>query len=218
MTLDGELVCLRPDGRPDFARLRRRLSGSTQTYAAMLQIFDILHLDGRSTRTLPYTERRALLGELTLDGPSWRTPASLVVDKPDDFVSRIRQLGMEGVVAKRLGSTYTPGRRTAAWVKHKLRREEQLAVTGTRRSRDGRLEALFVARPRADGSFAGAGSIELGLRGDLVEALERQLAEIPARRRCGVTWYPPTVSVVASCHGLPDGPVRDAVLRTVAVA
>jgi hypothetical protein len=82
---------------------------------------------------------------------------------------------------------YVPGRRSAAWLKHKLRREEQLAVTGARRSRDGWLKALFVARPGPDGSFASAGSIELGLRDDLVEALERQLASKPARRRGAVT-------------------------------
>ena len=125
---------------------------------------------------------------------------------------------MEGVVAKRLDSKYAPGRRSAAWVKHKLRREEQLAVTGARRSRDGWLEALFVARPRQDGSFAVAGSIELGLRSELVEALEQQLACLAARRRGAVTWYRPGASVVASCHGLPDGRVRDAVLRAVASA
>jgi len=72
VTLDGELVCLRSDGRPDFARLRHRLTGSaTARHPAMLQVFDLLHLDGRSTRPLPYGERRALLEELALDGPAW---------------------------------------------------------------------------------------------------------------------------------------------------
>src|SRR5437763_624848 len=70
VTLDGELVCLRRDGRPDFARLRRRLAGSsTRSSPAMLQVFDLLHLDGRTTRGLPYRERLALLAELALDGP-----------------------------------------------------------------------------------------------------------------------------------------------------
>jgi bifunctional non-homologous end joining protein LigD len=181
----------------------------------VLQVFDLLHVDGRSTRALPYRERRALLAELALDGPAWRTPASLVVDEADSFVSGIAKLGMEGVVAKRLESAYAPARRTGAWIKHKLRREERLTVTGARRARDGKLEALFVARPRADASFAGAGSIELGLRAELMEALERQLADLLPRRRGAVTWYPPVVTVVASCHGLRDGPVRDAVLRSV---
>ncbi|MGZ4267560.1 MAG: hypothetical protein ACXVHB_28980 [Solirubrobacteraceae bacterium] len=44
-------------------------------------------------------------------------------------MARGEELGLEGVVAKRLSSTYIPGRRRTAWVKHKLRREERLAMT-----------------------------------------------------------------------------------------
>ncbi len=215
VTLDGELVCLRPDGRPDFARLRPRLTSRRSRASAVLQVFDLLHLDGCSTRNLPYRDRRALLEELALDGPAWRTPASVVVERSEDFVARVAELGLEGVVAKRLASRYIPGRRCTAWVKHKLRREERLAVTGIRRNRKGHVEAIFVARHQTDGSFTGAGAIELGLHRELVERLEVRLAELPARRRGVVAWYPAEVSVVASVHGLHDGPVRDAILRGV---
>ena len=182
---------------------------------ALLQVFDVLHLDGRSTRALPYRERRALLEELALDGRAWRTPASIVCERPEAFVTRVAELGLEGVVAKRLDSRYTPGRRSPAWIKHKLRRDERLVVTGVRRRPDGRPEALFVARQLADGSVIRAGSIELGLRPELMQALEQRLAELPARHRGAVAWYPPEVSVVASVHGLADGAVRDAVLREI---
>jgi bifunctional non-homologous end joining protein LigD len=184
----------------------------------MLQIFDVLHLDGRSTRSLPYRERRTRLEELTLDGPAWRTPATVVAEHPRHFVARVAELGLEGVVAKRLDSRYTPGCRSAAWIKHKLRRQERLAVTGIRRSREGRAEAVFVARPLPDGTLSSAGSVELGLRRNLVEELEQRLLALPARRRGSVAWYPAAVTVVASVHGLPDGPVRDAVLHEIVKA
>jgi bifunctional non-homologous end joining protein LigD len=217
VTLDGELVCLDRDGRPDFAQLRRRLTGSTRgRHPVMLQVFDLLHLDGRSTCPLPYSERRALLEELSLDGPAWRTPATVVVERGEDFVACVAELGLEGVVAKRLSSTYIPGRRCSSWVKHKLQRDERLAVTGIRRSRDGYAEAIFVARRQPDGSLRSAGAIELGLQRELVERLELRLGELPARRRGTVAWYAAEVSVVASLHGPPDRPVRDAVLREVA--
>jgi bifunctional non-homologous end joining protein LigD len=181
----------------------------------MLQIFDVLHLDGSSTRSLPQRERRALLEELTLDGPAWRTPKSLLVDDPSEFLARLEELGLEGAVAKRVGSPYTPSRRSRSWIEHKLRRDERFAVTGVRRTREGVTEAVFVARPRPDGSVASAGSIELGLRRELIDQLERRLAELPPRRRGLVSWYPAEVSVVASVHGIHDGPVRDAILREV---
>ena len=60
----------------------------------------------------------------------------------------------------------------------------------------------------AAGHIPGAVSIPL-------EELEARLAELPARRRGAVTWYPAEVSVVASLHGPADRPVRDAVLREV---
>jgi hypothetical protein len=100
-------------------------------------------------------------------------------------------------------------------VKRKLRREERLAVTGTRRNRDGHVDAIFVARSQPDGAFTRAGAVELGLHRELVEKLERQLAELPAHRRGAVACYPADVSVIASLHGSPDGPVRDAILRDV---
>jgi bifunctional non-homologous end joining protein LigD len=216
VTLDGELVCLRSDGRPDFTWLRHRLTGSaTHRHPAMLQVFDVLHLDGSSTRSRSYAERRALLEELALDGPAWRTPASVVVERSEDFVACVEDLELEGVVAKRLTSTYLPGRRCTAWVKHKLRREEQLMVTGIRRSQEGHVKAIFVARHQPDGSFIGASSIELGLHRELVELVDERLGELPFRRRGSVAWYPAEVSVIASLHGPVDGPVRDAVLREV---
>ena len=153
----------------------------------MLQVFDVLHLDGCSTRALPYRERRALLEELALDGPAWRTPASVVVDRAEDFVARVAELGLEGVVAKRLDSTYIPGRRSTAWRKHKLRREERLAVTGIRRTPGGgtsRRSSSPAGSPTAHSPAAG--SIELGLRRELVERLERRLRGAPsAARRYG---------------------------------
>jgi ATP-dependent DNA ligase len=130
-------------------------------------------------------------------------------------VRRISELGLEGVVAKRRDSRYLDGRRTTAWIKHKLRREEHLAVTGLRRTREGRVDAIRVARRLADGSFAGAGTIELGLAPDLLAVLEQRLAELPPRRRGMVTWYPADVFVRASVHEPADGPVRDAILLDV---
>ena len=51
----------------------------------------------------------------------------------------------------------------------KLRREDRLAVRGTRRARDGQLEAIFIARHRPDGLLIGADATLCGLRREQVE-------------------------------------------------
>src|SRR2546422_956273 len=83
VVLDGEIVALDERGRPDFQRLqprmhlesesavRRRMTDTPVVY----MIFDLPYLDGHSTMALAYTERRALLEKLGLEGPNWRTPS-----------------------------------------------------------------------------------------------------------------------------------------------
>src|SRR5213078_172950 len=62
----------------------------------------------------PLPRAAGLLDELALDGPAWRTPASLVLQRSEAFVAEVARLGLEGVVVKRLDSRYTAGRRTPA--------------------------------------------------------------------------------------------------------
>jgi bifunctional non-homologous end joining protein LigD len=221
VVLDAELVCLADDGKPDFAALRRRLAARGRTAAqkaseaapAMLMVFDLLHLDGRAVRELPYGARRDLLAELSLDGPAWQTPAH--------FVGRAAELGaatadqdLEGIVAKRLDSPWTPGRRTAHWVKSKHRRRERLVITGWRERSDAP-EEFLVARQRPDGKLVPAGAVSLGLaaaqRADLLDVLAAQA--LPRRRRGGIRLSTTLVEATVDSHGRPDGPVRDAVMR-----
>jgi hypothetical protein len=74
---------------------------------------------------------------------------------------------------------------------------------------------VFVARRLPDGTVRSASAIELGLSREMLEVLGQRLGELPPRQRGAVAWYPADVSVVASVHGLPDRPVRGAVLRGV---
>jgi hypothetical protein len=215
VTLDVELVCLRDDGRPDFARLRSRLAGSTRNRRpATLHLFAVLHLDDCSTRSLPYRERRILLDELALSGPACRTPTSVVVQQPEAFVTRVAELGLEGVVAKHLDSSYLPGRRTGRWIKHKVVARSDWPSPGS--------AACPTAEPRRCSSPAGCLTTRRKAPGRSNSGSEARSSRSsnsgspsPARRRGAVAWYPAEVSIIASLHGLPDGPVRDAILRGV---
>src|SRR3954452_24764100 len=129
--LDAEIVCLNAEGRPDFGAVRASMHSSQARDGAQqrsrLVIFEVLHVGGHSTRSLPYRRRRSLLDELDLDGGRWIVPAHFV-DEAAELPAVTRAHGLEGVVFKRLDARYLSGRRSATWVKHKHRREQWVVV------------------------------------------------------------------------------------------
>ena len=78
------------------------------------------------------------------------------------MVRACRQLGLEGVVAKRLDSRYLPSRRSRSWVKVKQFRRATLPVIGWVPYRDGRCGALAAGRPVPDEELRFAGIVEAG--------------------------------------------------------
>jgi len=216
--LDGELVCLGLDGRPDFGQLRSRLGRRVAGKApATLMVFDVLHLDGRSVRDQPYWQRREMLDAMALDGRSWKTPKAFP-GQVAELARATAQHGLEGIVVKRLDAPYRAGKRDGAWIKHKHRRREELVITAWLHGRGGREEAFALARSSAEGRHRGAGAVSLGLDGEqrqrLREALVSAEVRVERRRR---TWrsVAPVARVVVEAHGDPDGPVRDPVMRDV---
>ena len=107
--LDGEIVVLGEDGRPNFGLLQHRLhvtnanairklaSGSPASYV----IFDVLHLDGRGLTARTYDERRSVLEKLKLSGGSFATAESFRDVTGADILKATQENGLEGVIAKR---------------------------------------------------------------------------------------------------------------------
>jgi bifunctional non-homologous end joining protein LigD len=224
--LDGELVCLGGDGSPDFAGLRGRLRASADSARRDAErrpvtflVFDLLHLDGRSTRELPYERRRRLLLELGLDdGVRWRTPPHFVCDS-QPVLAATRERGLEGVVAKRLASRYLPGARNGAWVKHKHRRTESFLVSGWSPAEARRPESLLLARIGPDGALEPAGSVPLVLGNGRADDVRRRLEALvlpPTRRGQRIRRLAPALRAEVAFHGPSRGPVRDPILRAVA--
>ena len=182
--LDGEVVALRDDGRPSFQLLQRRMG---LTDPAMVKrragetpvdyiVFDLLHLDGFSTRDLPYAERRELLAGLGLEGPRWRAPRHRV-GGGGELLEAARRQGLEGVVAKRLESPYRPGKRGGEWIKARVWRRQEFVIGGYipgEGSRSGRVGSLLVGYyDRRKLIFAGG--VGSGLKQAEIDLLTREL-------------------------------------------
>jgi ATP-dependent DNA ligase len=107
VTLDGEVVCLREDGRPDFNRLRTK-EGCQE---ARLVAFDLLQLNGQDLRSLPLSERRTRLHGL-LRGVSdllWYSDHVEGQYGPSLF-RHACEVGAEGIISKRRDLSYKSGR------------------------------------------------------------------------------------------------------------
>jgi bifunctional non-homologous end joining protein LigD len=193
--LDGEVVALDSSGVPSFQRLQRRM-GLTSPAAVKARvadtpvdfvIFDLLHLDGHSTRELPYERRRELLLGLGLDGPRWRTPAHRV-DGGADLLEAARRQNLEGIVAKRIDSPYRPGKRTSEWTKARVWKRQEFVIggyvpgEGTRQDRVGSLlVGYFDRRPeeaseREPQRLVFAGGVGSGLTEETIDLLTGELA------------------------------------------
>ena len=176
VTLDGELVALGDDGLPSFSRLQGRMhldrphdiARKAAEIPLVYVIFDVLRIDGQETFPLPYEQRRQLLEQLVEPGPSWQL-ASVHDEEPHALLDAVVERGMEGLVAKRLSSTYQPGARSADWVKVKPRRRQELVVGGLLSGEGGRagsVAAVLVGYHDDQGQLRFAGRVGSGLTDD----------------------------------------------------
>ena len=124
--IDGEVIVVDDNGHSNFNALQQsRPRGHVQLYA-----FDVLVHRGRSVIRLPIEERRQLLTD-ALRKVEYPVILSTPFDvKPAEILRAAGELEFEGVVAKRKGSLYEPGKRSGAWVKYKLNRSQEFVIGG----------------------------------------------------------------------------------------
>jgi bifunctional non-homologous end joining protein LigD len=189
------------------ASVARRLADER---SVVVMLFDVLWLDGHSTLELPYTDRRKLLDQLALSGPTWQTPPT-TIGGGAAVLRAAGDLGLEGIVAKRLDSTYLPGRRSDAWRKVKPAQGQELVVGGWLPGAgrlDGRLGSLLVGYHDGDGALQYAGRVGSGLDETARARLEQLLAPLVrdtspfahTPKLKSPTWVEPRVVVEVAFH------------------
>ena len=210
-TLDGEIVALDANGRPSFSRLQRRMHVLSPTaqlrneVPVTYYVFDVLALDGKSTTGLPYLRRRAELTDLALSGPRLRVPPYWTDVDGEEMLDLARRHHLEGAVAKRVDSTYQPGRRSPAWIKQPLRANTEGIVVGwvdgTGAARDG-IGSLLLAAYDDDHQLVYIGHVGTGFTTTTRKSLREQLTALerptsplasppPARETKDARWVEP---------------------------
>lgn len=178
LALDGEIVALDADGRPSFRRLQQRggltrprdVEKARRGVGVDLVLFDALVVGGRAVTDWPYTERRAELARVVTPRRPVHVPDALE-GTLDEALETSRLMRLEGVVAKRRRSSYTPGRRSRDWLKIKHARTQEVVVVGWRplHAGTGREDArvagsLLLAVPDDDGVLRYVGKVGTGFK------------------------------------------------------
>jgi bifunctional non-homologous end joining protein LigD len=197
--VDGEIVALDDSGRPSFELMQGRmhLSSEAAVRARMKDIparfmaFDLIWHDGDDLTELSYTERRARLDALDLNGDSWQTPSWRAGDG-DALLQAAREQSLEGVMAKRLTSPYCPGKRTKHWLKIKVKQTQELVIGGWQPGEGRRLNtigSLLLGYYEGD-TFRYAGKVGTGFKEPDLKMLIKELK--PRARKSSPFTAPPS--------------------------
>jgi bifunctional non-homologous end joining protein LigD len=226
--VDGEVIALDDHGEPDFALLQDRIKGrgrGSTPHPFVYEVFDLLHLDGRSLIGQPLEERRRLLAGILATDPRVRLSEHIVGDGLAFFeAARVR--GLEGIMAKDRRSTYLPGKRSMSWQKIKIRPEQELVVGGWTRGTGKAVDlgALLVG-VYVDGALRYAGKVGAGfttdVRAELLGAMAPLASDVspfatppPRTVTRDARWVRPELVIRAEFAGWTgDGLVRQAAYK-----
>lgn len=225
--LDGEMIALR-DGRDDFNALQGRLSADEKAPLAYM-LFDLPYLEGRSLRELPLLERKTRLEALLSEHPHelLRYSAHQLGHGRAVYEQAVGS-GLEGIVSKRVDSTYR-GSRNGDWVKVKARRSDEFVVVGYTEPKGSRagIGALLLAKPAGSG-LEYVGRVGTGFSDQQLRALRKDLAgtrvdDAPAEvekmsrnDRALARWVKPALVVEVYHQGIGgQGLLRQPALKTL---
>lgn len=185
--LDGEIVAFGSDGVPSFELLQKRMNLRDEARArraagetpVTFVAFDLLH-DGESVTFAPVEERRARLRELDLSLPFVTTEP--VVGDGLSLWDAVVEKGLEGLVAKRIGSPYRPGVRSPDWRKVVHVRALRAVVIGFSPGEGGRVGTFgsLILGLWDDGRLRWVGNVGTGFSDQDLVAIRSSLDQMAA--------------------------------------
>jgi bifunctional non-homologous end joining protein LigD len=197
--LDGEIVALDGNGRSSFARLQQGLKAGT--FPLTYYVFDLLELDGRSTRNEPLSRRKEMLEKLLGRAPEGIRYSGHVVGHGNEVLAKACRMGLEGIVAKRSDAPYI-SKRSKSWLKVKCTGNDEFVIGGYRLSdKKGRpFSSLLIGefdgkelhyRGRVGTGFDEGTLKDLAARFKKLSRKTSPFVEVPAAIARDVRWVEP---------------------------
>jgi len=212
--LDGEVIALRADGRPQpfqvtASRVARR-QADPATVPLTTFLFDCLHLDGADLLGLGGAARRAALERVAPPGLLVPRTVAAEVGEAESFLADAVRRGHEGVVVKALDAPYEAGRRGTGWLKVKPRHTLDLVVLAAEWGhgrRKGWLSNLHLgARDPATGGFVMLGKTFKGLTDAMLDWQTQRLLALETSRNEWQVFVRPELVVEVAFDGVQTSP------------
>jgi DNA ligase-1 len=218
VVLEGEVVAVDSSGLPiPFQHLMRRfrrvhvIEDTAESVPVRLYLFDVLYLDGKSLVSVPYAERRRTLARISGKIPLTNQLITENVAIAEQFLKEAMDAGHEGLMAKQLGSPYTPGTRGKNWLKIKPILEPLdlvivAAEYGYGRRHGWLSDYHLAARDANTGEFLSLGKTFKGLTDAEIIEMTRRLKELSVREEHGRVVVAPRIVVEVAYNEIQKSP------------
>lgn len=199
--IDGEVVVYDTQGKPSFQSLQNY--NSRQKLPIQFQAFDILQYKGKDLTKLPLVERKDILRDLLPESETIKYCEHIEAEGTVLFEHAVK-MGLEGIIAKKANSLYTPGKRTKDWLKIKNVNTDDFKIIGFTDPQNSRqyFGALLIGQERK-GKLMFAGEVGTGYTNKLLKELYELLKplevndcplDVPVRKEKGYHWVKPIYS------------------------
>ncbi|CAN5532927.1 hypothetical protein BH23BAC1_BH23BAC1_50680 [soil metagenome] len=225
--IDGEILVLNDKGFPDFEALQTWRSEADGHLA--FYIFDLLWLEGFDLMNVPLINRKQLIQQIAPNNSSIKHSEVLEVSGTE-FFKLADQMGLEGIIAKKAQSTYTPDLRSKEWLKIKTQKHQEAIIGGyTINENTSRKFSALLLGMFENGDFVSIGTVGTGFTVKMQTELLKKLkpletSECPFREipefnkatrfrpnppKAEVVWVKPELVVEISYRTVaPDGAFR----------
>ena len=227
VVLDGEITVLTEKGIPDFNALqvwRSEADGQLAYY-----VFDVLWLEGYDLTTAPLSERRTVLEKILPSNDLLRISGNFAVTGTE-FFDVADKMGLEGIIAKKNDSLYTPNVRSKEWLKIKTEKHQEAVIAGyTKNENTSKSFSALLLGVYHDKELIFIGPVGTGFSADVQRELLEKLEPLKTKKcpfkevpeynkpsrfrpnppKAKVTWVKPTlVAEISFRASTNDGSMR----------
>ena len=227
--LDGEIICLDENNRPNFDAVRRRLAIKNKismnmvknNNSAVYMVFDILEYKNEALLSFSLQDRKSKLSSVILENAFIRN-SPVVYHRGKTLYETMLIKKMEGIMAKDISSRYEPGTRSSSWIKIRCTKREIFYVLGYTINARHTLRSIAVGELSYNNRFKYLGLVGTGLSDKLRFTLHKKLSELkikesgPANTEEQIIWVQPrlkcSVEYLEKSH---KGILRHAVFKSL---